>query len=469
MISPMRSRLLLAWLIAAAVVALAVSRHARGAGQDAAADSVPVGVAKIDITPDTPIRMYGYGSRQTESEGIAGRLFAKALAIGSDQGQGPAVLLMVDIGALRPQTHGELLDRLRPTIDFGPGRFIVCHTHCHSAPDVRGMESIHGQQREHLERYMRQLIERLEEVVRRALASRRPARLAWSQGEVAVAANRRVLKDGRWVGFGAVPEAPVDHSLPVLRVANLDGSLRAVVFNYACHCTTLRGNFKQIHGDWAASAQEDIEADHPGTIAITSIGCGADADPCPHGTVELCRRHGRAMADEVARLLKGPMTPIEPRLTVRWKRLEFACAKPRPREELRKLAGKSYPIKQLLKRLERGETPPDSFPYEVATWVFGDDLAMVFLTGEVVVDYALRMKREMDGRRLWITAYAHDVPCYVVSKRLLGEGGYEVRNSISTWISYGRPKTVAPAIEDRIVAQVRALLPEGFRQPGDRE
>lgn len=53
-------------------------------------DTVPVGVAKVDITPDQPVRMYGYRVRKTESEGIAGRLKASAMALGGDEGEGPA-------------------------------------------------------------------------------------------------------------------------------------------------------------------------------------------------------------------------------------------------------------------------------------------------------------------------------------------------------------------------------------------
>ena len=58
-----------------------------------------------------------------------------------------------------------------------------------------------------------------------------------------------------------------------------DGKLLAVVVNYACHNTTLRGDFLQIHGDWAACAQQCIEADNPGAAALVTIGCGADSDP----------------------------------------------------------------------------------------------------------------------------------------------------------------------------------------------
>ena len=91
---------------------------------------------------------------------------------------------------------------------------------------------------------------------------------------------------------------------------------------------------------------------------------------------------------------------------------------------------------------------------------FGDELAMVFLPGEVVIDYTVRLKRELKRDRLWVTAYANDVPCYIPSRRILKEGGYEVDSSM---ISYARPARLAPTVEDQIIATVKALLPESFR------
>src|SRR3954463_5180815 len=54
-----------------------------------------VGVARVDITPDYPIRLSGYGNRRTVSEGVAQKLWAKALAIGSDQDK-PVLWITVD-------------------------------------------------------------------------------------------------------------------------------------------------------------------------------------------------------------------------------------------------------------------------------------------------------------------------------------------------------------------------------------
>jgi hypothetical protein len=99
----------------------------------------------------------------------------------------------------------------------------------------------------------------------------------------------------------------------------------------------------------------------------------------------------------------------------------------------------------------------------LTTWTFGDDLAMIFLSHEVVVDYALRLKRELDSSRLWINAYSNDVPIYIASNRLLNEGGYEVNNSLSALVTYGHPERIQPPPEDRIIEQVKALLPATFR------
>jgi hypothetical protein len=84
---------------------------------------------------------------------------------------------------------------------------------------------------------------------------------------------------------------------------------------------------------------------------------------------------------------------------------------------------------------------------------------MVFLAGEVVADYGLRLKRELNPSRLWINAYSNDVPFYVASKRLIPEGGYEVDRSM---IYYGQPARLADETEDRIIAAVHELLPGGF-------
>lgn len=107
--------------------------------------------------------------------------------------------------------------------------------------------------------------------------------------------------------------------------------------------------------------------------------------------------------------------------------------------------------------------PPTSLPYTIQTWTFGDDLGMVFLPGEVVVDYSLRLKKEL-GADLWVTAYANDVPCYIASGRVISEGGYEVDGSMPT---FDKPTRLAVETEELIVGAVHELLPERAKRASE--
>ncbi|HEY5313889.1 MAG TPA: neutral/alkaline non-lysosomal ceramidase N-terminal domain-containing protein [Pirellulales bacterium] len=524
----------------------------------------PLGMARVDVTPGYPVRMTGYSNRKEEFAGVEQHIWAKALAIDAD-GQGAAVLITVDSLGIPQSMTDEVAARLKSKHGIEPERVVICASHTHCAPGLANVaptifEHVTPEQKAHMEQYGRDLTDKLEQVALAALADRTPGRLSWSQGSADFAMNRRMLRDGI-VRFGSTPwpAGPVDHALPVLRVTAADGKLRGIVANYACHCTTLGGLFNRVCGDWAGFAQEIIEREHPGAIAMISIGCGADANPQPRDELVYARLHGQTIAREVERLLEaepaGPPTvkvhcvypganaatvaetvaaPIEqqvkgvegmvdmksqtaadgsytltvtfsPRtymdfarvlvqnrvslalpllpdavraggVTVRKRELSGWRPLGKPllarrtqielpfdtlptREEYEARAKQKGPIawhaKAQLARLERGEKLPTRLPYTIGMWAFGDQLAMVFLAGEVVVDYDLRLKREPGGGRLWVTAYANDDPCYIASKRVLGEGGYEVDSSM---YYYDRPTHFATSIEDQIIGAVHGLM-----------
>ena len=337
-------------------------------------------------------------------------------------------------------------------------RFVVASSHTHSAPSVAGAavnifsRKLPEREQATIDRYTRELTDHIEEAGLAALKARRPGRLSWSQGRVGFAANRRT-KGG-----------PVDHALPVLRVTDPDGQVRGFLINYACHCTTVDPKENTISGDWAGFAQEAVEHDHPGAIAMTAIGCGADANPSPRVTPGAAPAHGRAIADEVNRLHKGEWTPLPTPPVGRFRRVRVPFDTLPTREVLEQLVeaggAPGYNASTQLEKLDRGEPLQEALDYPIQTWQFGDRLVMVFLAGEVVVDYVLRLKSELDASRLWVSAYSNDLPCYIPSERILREGGYEGGGAM---VYYGRPTRLKPGVEDIILSTVRALVPDEFR------
>jgi hypothetical protein len=417
----------------------------------------PVGVAQVDITPAYPIRLSGYGARLKESEGIDQHLFAQALAIGGDK-RNLAVLITVDNVAVPAYLRNEVAARLAKQAGLRNERFALCSTHTHTAPMLAGAcanifgADLPADQQERVDRYTRALTDQLEGVALAAIKDRQPAILAWGQSQAGFAANRRT-KGG-----------PADHDLPVLVARDKSGNICAVLMSYACHCTTLPDKPNHICGDWAGYAREYLERDHPGAVVLVALGCGGDANPSPRGNLELAQQHGSAIRTAVNELARQPLKPLSEKLACRIKSIALPYDTLPTREQWTARAQSTnhwiaYHAQRNVNRLNHGEKLPDELPYLVQTWNFGRELAMVFLPGEVVVDYSLRLKHEYDARRLWINAYANDVPCYIPSKRIWREGGYEGGDAM---IYYDRPTRLSEGTEELIVAAVHKLLPRAF-------
>lgn len=415
----------------------------------------PIGVASIDITPTFPIRLSGYAVRTSEATNAVQKLWAKALAIGSDQ-EGPALLITVDNTGVPRKVRDEVVARLAKK-KMDPSRVAICSTHNHTSPCLAGyLPTLFGsplppEHQAHIERYTHDLTDAIEKVALDALKHRKPSRLSWAQGKASFAANRRT------------PGGPVDHDLPLLAVTDAKGKLRALLVNYACHCTTLGGEFNQVCGDWAGYAQEFLERNHPGVTVLVAIGCGADANPQPRPGLNFAQQHGQAIATNINQLLQGCLTPVRGKLNCGAKEIALPLDTPPTRAAFEARAQQKdyvgYHARWTLAKLDRGERLPTKIPYLVTAWSFGDDLATVFLPGEVVVDYSLRLKKEFDASRFWINAYANDVPCYIPSERILTEGGYEGGGAMTF---YGWPTRIAPGVENLIVDAVHALLPKQF-------
>jgi Neutral/alkaline non-lysosomal ceramidase, N-terminal/Glycosyltransferase WbsX len=424
-----------------------------------------VGAASIDITPDYPIRLSGYGVRLKESEGIDQHIFAQALAIGTDR-QGPALVLAVDNVAVPGCVREDLVARLAKKTHVRNERLTLCSTHTHTAPMLKDAcpflfgADVPPEHQQHIDRYTRELTDKLEQVALAALKDRKPAILSRGQTQAGFAANRRT------------PNGPVDHDLPVIVARDKSGKIRALWASYACHCTTMADTPNHICGDWAGFAREYLQRDHPGAIALITIGCGADANPKPRPGLEFARQNGNAISSALNALLEQPLKPVSGKLECRVKSITLPFDKLPTREQWNARAASTnhwiaYHARQNLARLDRGEKLPTELPYMLQTWNFGDQFAMVFLPGEVVVDYSLRLKKEYDPARLWVNAYANDVPCYIPSQRIWKEGSYEGGDAM---IYFDRPVRFNDATEELIISAVHALMPAQFlASPGQGE
>ncbi|MFB3786359.1 MAG: neutral/alkaline non-lysosomal ceramidase N-terminal domain-containing protein [bacterium] len=418
------------------------------------------GAAKVVITPAFDMWMSGYASRNKPSEGKVQDLYAKALALEDAAGR-RAVILTTDLIGL----PGVLSERAakKVTEDTGIPRaaLMLTSSHTHSGPVLRGnLETMYALSKEEwakVTQYTAELEQKLVQVIEEAVRKLEPARISRGVGTAGFAINRRQYNlEG--INIGLNPIGPVDHDVPVLKVTDSQGRLKAILFGYACHNTTL--DFYQFCGDYAGYAQEYVEKENPEAVAMFYIGCGADANPNPRRELDHAKAHGRELGQAVVKVLSQAMQEVTGPLRTAQEVIGLPLSPPPSRGQIEEqLKDPDVYIQRraqsLLKQLDEQGKLPDRYPYIIQVWSFGPDFIFTALAGEVVVDYALRLKHELGQDKVWVAGYANDVFAYIPSLRVLREGGYEANDSM---IYYGLPGPWAPPVEEMIISTVHKLV-----------
>lgn len=462
---PSRRGLLFRWTL---LLAMGLSLPAR-ASEDDPATTWKAGVARSVITPKAPLWLAGYAMRDRPSEGTIHDLWVKALVLEDSSGQ-RSVVVVSDLLGLTKALYDGISAKVQRRLRLDRSQLMLTSTHTHSGPVLAGSLEpcypLDDEQRRRIEEYSRWLEDQVVETIVRASADRKPARLSRGEGRATFAVNRRNNREPEVPALsaeGTPLKGPVDHSTPVLAVRDLEGNLLATVFGYACHNTNLDGY--QWCGDYAGFAQLEVERRHPGAVALFWSGCGADQNPLPRRSLELCRGYGHQLAEAVDHVLSEPMEPVAPTLKTAFELVTLDFERSFQRKELEDMKVSSSFLHRrwaegILRKLDAGETLPIDYRYPILAWRLGDEQIWIALGGEVVVDYALRFKREL-GASTWITGYANDVMAYIPSRRIQEEGGYEA----GAMHVYGLPAPGwAPDVEERVASAVEKLV-RSIRSP----
>jgi len=435
---------------------------------DPAASTWKAGVARAVITPEQPMWMAGYASRRMPSDGIIHDLYAKAVALEDAEGTRQVIVTLDLISVPRP-LRDWLEKEVAEQLDLPSQSLLMNCSHTHSGPEIRttdsSLEGIGEDRARQTTAYVAWLQETLLRLVRDSLGDLSQADVSYCHARAGFAMNRRTFVGDQVKNFPN-PDGPVDHDVPVLQVRRPGEKSDAILFGYACHNTTL--GVYQFCGDYAGFAQQYLEEDHPGTVALFMIGCGGDQNPYPRSTVDLAQRHGRTLATAVEAALGTTARPLHGALRSAFELVTLEYAPPRSREALVELAASQDQYdrawgERLLAQLQRDGKLRSEYKCPVQVIQFGDGLTMVALPGETVVDYSLRIKKELvtdaaDGRAIWVAGYSNDVFAYIPSRRVLEEGGYEGGGAMRYFNTTLQPGPFASSVEERIIGKVHQLV-----------
>jgi len=415
------------------------------------------GVARVVITPQEPIWMAGYGSRDHVSEGTLVDLWAKALALQDANGK-KVLLITTDVLGYPKGVSDRIRDQIAVKYGLTRSQIILSSSHTHSGPVLTDalfdIYPLDEKQLEAVKKYTNSFEKKIVALAGDAISSLAPAQIYSMNGVTRFQVNRRNNKEAT-INTQTDLNGPNDYAVPVIKVTDASGNLIAVAFGYACHATVL--SFYQFSGDYPGFAQIELEKLHPGATALFFQGAGADQNPLPRRTVALAQQYGRELAVAVERVLNEDMKKLEPSISTAYSEVNLTFATPPTKEELQKIEKeatgyvKRWASNQLIYMKKNGSLRT-SYPYPVQIWKLGDQPLMT-LGGELVIQYAIDLKK-LFGPDIFVMGYANDVMTYIPSETILQEGGYEGEDAKAV---YGMPAKWSSDVQVKILKEFGKL------------
>ncbi len=271
------------------------------------------GVAVRDVTAPVGIYMRWWGAAKHDiSEGIHRPCTATAAVIAPLDGEGPElVLVALDYCSFQsPADERAMRDALQARTGATEATLILTLSHAHATANA-GSQNTGKPGADLGPPYLARLAAEIADAVLEARAALAPAWITYGQGRCNLAANRDFWDEeaGRWA-CGLNPAAPADDTLLVARVTGDDGTVRAVLFNYACHPTTLAWDNHLLSPDYVGAAREVLQGAF-GAPAIFLQGASGDLGPREGfvGDTAVADRNGRILGYAAASALEGLPPP----------------------------------------------------------------------------------------------------------------------------------------------------------------
>jgi hypothetical protein len=218
------------------------------------------------------LRLFGSPIQAIESD-----LTATALVLAD--GDAKVVLIGTDLCILSMAEAGRLRAGVAEALGIPVSHVLLNLSHNHSAPTLPEFMAMTDTAEDipFRTRYEQDLGRWLVEAAVEADARLQPARIGCGWGESAIGVYRRETRDGHDV-LGEVPDHPIDPSVGVIRVDDLDGNPIAVVFRYSAHPVTVGSRSQVASSDYPGPAREVLER-NLGGLALFLQGCGGNINP----------------------------------------------------------------------------------------------------------------------------------------------------------------------------------------------
>ena len=370
------------------------------------------GIAKIDITPDKPVKLYGYRSRKTLSEGVHDSLYARAVVFENDGKK--VVLVSSDLGSYSRETFTYIQKSILDKFKLEKSELFLSAIHSHSAPSLTiNKERGHPNNLEYTEEVKQKLIT----VIGEAFNNLIPVHTGMGVGYSPVGANRREMKPDGSISLGRNPYGPTDKEVLLMKIAKPDGTPIGALFDYATHATSLGPRNMQVSGDVLGISAQFVEK-ILGKEVISPVFAGASGNIDPWyrvlpgfntepGRIPEPVLLGTLLGEEVVHVFRD-IKEVNPGGEINTSFATLECPR-RKMEDDREPDRKTVPVNITAARV--------------------GDAAFIGISVEMLTQIGMAIKSGSPYKHTFVITHCNGASGYLAPKELYKEGGYEVRSS----------------------------------------
>jgi neutral/alkaline ceramidase-like enzyme len=393
-------------------------------------------VARVDITPKTHEPMWGFEDRTDPATGVLDPLYARILVLEA-AGKRIAVVTL-DLG----RTFGEpSLDHLKEVVSKSSSIscLLVSASHTHGAPVIK--DEYEGVPPE----WEQRALDGIAAGIKSATDHLQDARIGVGTGSVFIGHNRlRVNDDGTVSWFEQnptmVPTSPVDPTVTVLRIDDLNGDALAVLTNYACHPVVFGSDNSQYSADYPGVANRFVEQAFGGSVQ-SLFTQGADGDinpyyavtPMKENAIKLRDWTGEQLGREVVRVAKSIQTMKDPAASIDFREETLHFKLRWDPEQFRAALLKTFGTKSLE---QMGAKIPNVVDTRVTAVLIDKQIAIIAVPGEPFVDFQQSWRAHCPVSTALFFGYTNGYHGYFPTISAASRGGYGAA-SASTWVELG--------------------------------
>jgi hypothetical protein len=371
--------------------------------------SIRLGVSQIDITPEKPTLMSGYGSRNTPFTGIHDKLYASALLFSNEKTK--ALLITSDLIGYSSDFVDDLKKMISSKIGISSENIMITAVHNHGGPALK-TDNVEVQ--EATTEYVKVLKEKLSTLATDASKNLVPVRMGIGKGLCNLNINRRAMFANGAIGLGRNPEGPCDHELVVIKFEDMGNNPIAILINWPCHGTTSGGENYQITGDWPGAAARYIKKQEGKEIVVAvTAGASANINPIygPGNNFNEIETVGYHVGNEALKIYCQITTYPVKSLQMTNSIIVFPGKAP----------GKDW---FLPTSFEKG---PD---VEIRlTTLKIDDIVLSGISGELMTEIGMEVKKLSPYSNTIIVTHCNGSSGYICTDKSFQEGGYEVQTT----------------------------------------